>query len=168
MEGKLIHLVYLDQRSREEPKDEGNPVSQLLDENQWYEMLLIAQIGLGKRKVVYFPNIPSGTALQLQTTKVQIGPEMRERTDVVQGIILDLAWNVRSIPWLAVAGSRVYAHRFVLIETAIGKMVLDYQALQERLGEQISQVVPGGYLEWEPARLDILAILAKRDPRPGE
>jgi hypothetical protein len=62
----------------------------------------------------------------------------------------------------------LYAHRFVLIETAIGKIVLDYQALQERLGEQISQVAPGGYLEWEPARLDILAILAKRDPRPGE
>lgn len=47
-------------------------------------------------------------------------------------------------------------------------MVLDYQALQKRLGEQAYELVSGGYLEWEPARLDLLAIIEKREPKPGE
>jgi hypothetical protein len=66
------------------------------------------------------------------------------------------------VPYLAVAGPRVYTHRFVLVKTAIGKMVLSYAALQERLGEQVKALALGGYLEWEPSRLDILAIVAKR------
>lgn len=32
----------------------------------------------------------------------------------------------------------------------------------------IDHLVLGGYLEWEAARLDILAILAKREARSGE
>ena len=166
--GAKIRLLYSDLRLDAGEAEEDNPLSLLLDINQWYEMLLIAQIGLGERKVTYFPSMSPGTTLQLQTTEMMIVGEMRRLTDVVQGIILDLDWDVASVPWLAIAGSRIYTHRFVLVETAIGKMVVDYKALQERLGEQIRQLALGGYLEWGRARLDILAILAKRDPLPGE
>jgi hypothetical protein len=165
--GETIHLLYSDLRPEAGETDEDNPLTLLLEENQWYEMLLVVQIGLGKRKVTYLPSIPPGTQLQLQTTEVQprVGV-VRRRNDVVQGIILDLNWDVASVPYLAVAGSVVYTHRYVLIETAIGKMVVSYKALQDVLGEQVHQLAPGGYLEWERARMDILAIIAKREAEP--
>lgn len=161
--GATIHLLYSDLRPRGERAGEDNPLSLLLEVNQWYEMLLIAQIGLGTRSVSYLPSMPVTTGLELQTTEVQISGNVYRRTDVVQGIILDLHWDAASTPYLAVAGPRVYTHHFVLVETAIGKMVLSYKALQEHLGEQVHQLAPGGYLEWGPARLDILAIIAKHD-----
>lgn len=167
-DGATIHLLYSDLRPRGERHDESNPLSLLLDENQWYEMLLIAQIGLGTRSVTYAPSLPPATRLELQTTEAQISGNVYRRTNVVQGIILDLNWDVSSIQYLAVAGSVVFTRRLVLVETAIGKMVLSYKALEEHLGEQVHQLAPKGYLEWEPARLDILAILAKREAEPGE
>lgn len=94
--------------------------------------------------------------------------DRRKVNRIVQGIILDLNWDAASVQYLAVAGQKVYTHRFVLVETAIGKMVLSYNALNERLGEQVVQLAPGSYLEWEPSRLDLLAIIAKRDPVSGE
>lgn len=166
--GELIHLLYSDLRPRGERSEEDNPVSQLLDKNYWYEMLLLVQIGLGRRKVTYLPHIPPGTKLELQTIEVQTDGDLRRRNDVVQGIILDLNWDASSVQYLAVAGPVVYTRRFVLIETAIGKMVLSYKSLQDHFGEQVDQFVPGSYLEWERARLDILAIIAKRAPESGE
>ena len=166
--GETIHILYSDLRSRKEPQEEDNPVSQLLEANQWYEMLLIAQIGLGKdKKVTYTPNLPPGTRLELKCREVQVFSEVVKHNDVVQGIILDLNWDTTSMPYLATAGQRVHTHHFVLVETAIGQMVLSYPALQERLGEQVKALVPGGYLEWDPSRLDILAIIAKHPLKSG-
>lgn len=166
--GAIIHLLYSDLRPRGERTEEDNPLSLLLEENQWYEMLLIAQIGLGTRSVTYLPSPLPATKLELQATEVQISGKVYRRNDVVQGIILDLNWDASSMHYLAVAGPVVYTRRFVLVETAIGKMVVDYKALQEHLGEQVHQLALGGYLKWDPARLDILAILAKREAEPGE
>jgi hypothetical protein len=166
--GDTIHILYSDLRSREESREEDNPVSQLLEANQWYEMLLMVQIGLGKnKKVTYASSLPPGTRLELKCREVQVFSEVVKHNDVLQGIILDLNWNAASVPYLAVAGQRVYSHYFVLVQTAIGKMVLSYPALQERLGEQVKTLAPGGYLEWEPSRLDILAIIDKHPSRLG-
>jgi hypothetical protein len=160
--GETIRILYSDLRSRGEPREEDNPVSQLLEANQWYEMLLIAQIGLGKdKKVTYTPSLPPGTRLELKCREVQVFSEVVKHNDVLQGIILNPNWDATSVPYLAVAGQRVSTHRFVLVETAIGKIVLSYAALQQRLGEQVKALAPGGYLEWDPSRLDILAIIAK-------
>ncbi len=105
--------------------------------------------------------------MELKCREVQVFSEVVKHNDVLQGIILDLNWDTTSVPYLATAGQRVYTHHFVLVETAIGKMVLSYPALQERLGEQqVKALAPGGYLEWAPSRLDILAIIAKHPPRP--
>jgi hypothetical protein len=165
--GETIRLLYSDLRSRGEPREEDNPVSQLLEANQWYEMLLLAQIGLGKdKKVTYTPSLPPDTRLELKCREVQVFSEVVKHNDILQGIILDLNWDTTSVPYLAVAGQRVSTHHFVLVETAIGKMVLSHPALQERLGEQqVKALAPGGYLEWDPSRLDILAIIAKHPPR---
>ena len=165
--GKTIHILYAGMRSDEE--QEEDPLSRLLEVNKWYELLIIVQIGLGsEKKVTYSPALPPGTPFKLATTEIQVFSEVRKLNVVLQGIILDLAWNAASQSYLAVAGSRVYTHRFVLLETPIGKMVLSYQALQERLGDQAEHLTVGGYLQWEWSRLDLLAIVAKRDPMSGE
>jgi hypothetical protein len=166
--GETIRILYSDLRSREESREGNNPVSQILEANQWYELLLIVQIGLGKdKKVTYASSLPPGTRLELKCREVQVFSEVIKHNDVLQGIILDLNWNAVNVPYLAIAGQRVYSHHFVLVQTAIGKMVLSYPALQERLGEQVKTLAPGGYLEWEPSRLDILAIIAKHRGKKG-
>jgi hypothetical protein len=168
--GEKIHILYSDLRTEAERQEQGeDPLNLLLEVNQWYEFLLIAQIGMGEKKVTYAPTLPSGTKLELVRRKINIYSDVpRYTNNVVQGIILDLDWNTASQHYLASAEHRLHTLRFVLIETAIGKMVLHYQALQKRLGEQVSELAVGGYLEWERARLDLLAVIEKRDPRPGE
>ena len=167
--GETIRILYSDLRPDAGETEEDNPLSLLLEAGHWYELLLIAQIGLGRsNKIVFMPAPPPGSRLKLASTERRVAGEIRKSYRVTQGIILDLNWNATSQQYLAVAGPRVYTTRFVLVETAIGKMVLDYQALQRRLGGQAQELAVGGYLEWEPARLDLLAIIAKRELEPGE
>ncbi len=161
--GETIAILYSDLRPQEE-QEEDNPVSLLLEVDIWFEMLILVQIGLGDRKVAYSPALPVGTKLELASKETVVFGEVIRTKHVVQGIILDLNWDAAKQHYLAVAGLRVYTHHFVLIETAIGKMVLSYKALEEQLGEQVKQFAPGGYLEWEPARHDLLAIITKRKP----
>jgi hypothetical protein len=168
--GERIHIVYLKQRSRTKRiQEEDDSLSLLLEVQQWFELLLIVQVGsAGERNVTYSPHIPHGTRLELLYSEAQGYSEVIKRYDIQQGIILDLNWNASSQHYLAIAGPALYTRRFVLVETAIGKMVLSYKALQERLGEQVLALAPGGYLEWERSRLDLLAIIEKRAPKPGE
>lgn len=164
--GKTIRLLYADLRPRGGYKEE-NPLSLLLEENKWYELLLVAQIGLGERTITIAPTIPPGTEMELESVALPRFPTISFNW-VVQGIVLDPQWDAASQPYLAVNGPLVFTHRWVLIQTAVGKMVLRYSDLEKRLGDQARQLAPGAYLEWGPARLDILAIIAKRDPEPGE
>jgi hypothetical protein len=166
-DNETIRLFYHDLRSTKEWVEE-DPFDQLLESENWYELLIIAQVGLTvHNKIIYLPTIPPGSRLELAYREIKLSDRVVKDTKVVQGIILDLNWNAASVPYLAVAGQRVYSHHFVLVQTAIGKMVLSYPALQERLGEQVKALAPGGYLEWEPSRLDILAIIDKHPSRLG-
>lgn len=168
--GETIHIVYLKQRSKTKRiEGEEDALSLLLEVDQWFELLVIVQVGsAGERKVTYSPAIPEGKKLDLVYSETRMYSEVVKSYDVQQGIILDLDWDATSQHYIAIIGSTLYSRRFVLVETAIGKMVLSYKALQEQLGEQIEHLVVGGYLEWERSRLDLLAIIEKRDPQPGE
>jgi hypothetical protein len=168
--GETIHIVYLKKRSDAERREnEQDPLSLILDVDQWYELLLLVQLrSAGERNVTYAPTLPSGKKLDLVYSEALIYSEVVKRYDVQQGIILDLDWDMASQQYLAIAGRVLYTRRFVLVETAIGKMVLSYKALQDQLEDQIEQLAVGGYLEWGRSRLDLLAIIEKRDPRPGE
>lgn len=166
--GEKIHTLFVDLRPDAETAEEENPVSALLEVDQWYELLLIIQIGVGRKKVTYLPSVPPGTRWELQPREYQSSSKVFTSNRVLQGIVLDMNWDAASQHYLAVVGPMVYTNHFVLVDTPIGKMVLSYKALEERLGGQIEQVVPGGYLEWDPSRLDILAIVAKGTPESGD
>ncbi|GCE10676.1 hypothetical protein [Tengunoibacter tsumagoiensis] len=159
--GETIRTLFVDLRPDAENEEEENPVSALLENHQWYELLLIVQLELGRnKKVMYSPEVPFGKKWELKASSNGSASK-----SVLQGIILDLNWDASSQSYLAVAGPSVDNQSFVLIETPVGKMVLSQKALEKRLGEQAKNLVPGGYLEWEPARLDILAVIAKRSPQ---
>jgi hypothetical protein len=163
---ETVRLFYTDLRPMEE-RQTDDPFDRLLESEKWYELLIIVHAGrTAHNKVTYSPSIPPGTKLELMPEKFQVADRAVTDHRIVQGIILDLHWNAASASYLAIASPRIYTRRFVLVETVIGKVVLDYQVLREKLGEQVDQFVPGGYLEWQPARQDILAILAKGDPMP--
>ena len=166
--GKLIPILYDDIRTDEERSEEAdNAVISLLEKDKWFEFLLIARIN--RKKVIYYSQMPANKKLELTAKEIPGSLGERKFYNMTQGIILDLDWDAASQPFLAVGGSVVYTRRYVLVETAMGKIVLSYKVLEERLGEDvITQLQPGGYLEWERARLDILAIIDKRDSEPGE
>src|SRR5579884_338408 len=85
--GETIRLLYEDLRSRGDYAEE-NPVSLLLEENKWYELLLLVQIGLGERTITFAPGLPPGTALELKSLALPRFPERRFNW-VLQGVVLD-------------------------------------------------------------------------------
>jgi hypothetical protein len=163
--GQTIRLLYADLRRGDElEEEEEDPVSALLEADDYYELLLIVQLGLGNHHIVYKEEVPDNTVLEIKPFVYESEGETHYTSKITQGIILDLKWDAASIPYLAVGGQKVFTHHFVLLETAIGKVVASYPALQKALGEQVQHLAVGGYLEWTPARLDILAIIDRKPP----
>jgi hypothetical protein len=48
--------------------------------------------------------------------------------------------------------------RWTLVETSIGPLVLLWDTIDRVLGS----IKPGGFLQWEPARLDLLAVVSEQ------
>jgi hypothetical protein len=65
---------------------------------------------------------------------------------IVQGRVVDVDW-------------RRAEERYVLLETAIGRVVLSPRALEAEARESARELVPGTWLAWRPWRLDLLAVL---------
>ena len=142
--------------SRHEPKTDEQ-ISSQLTVGASYEMLIIVRT----RHPAYMPANPSGEAFELVDWEVQEGKTTPQRICVLQGKVLDPFWQAASQKYLAVVTPKIYANRYVLLETAIGTIVASYNMLEEDLGEQAKEIAVGGYLTWEPSRLDLLAILHK-------
>lgn len=162
--GQTIRLLYYNLGSRGGYKKEPL-LSLLLEENKWYELLLLVHIGIRVGTITLAPAVPPGTEMELKSLALLPRFPTIRHNWVLQGIVLDTQWDAASQSYLAFNGPVVFTHHWVLIQTAIGKMVLSYRDLKKGLGEQAEHLAPGTYLEWSPARLDILAII---DPEPGE
>jgi hypothetical protein len=166
--GQIIPVFYA------HPKGEFNdpdPISELLEPETSigaiYEFVII--IGV-LRSITYSPVIPDGPSFDLVTTEIKSGQSVIKRNDLIRGKVLDPSWDLANLHYQAITTPRMYEQRYVLLETGIGNVVISHKALQAEEEEAglIERVVAGGYLEWKQGRMDILAIIAKREAKPGE
>jgi hypothetical protein len=82
-------------------------------------------------------------------------------SNIIQGKIIDLRWTIAALPEeqrqvLADLQNETY----LLLETAIGHLIINHENLSASLEGQIEQLVPGEHIIWEPTRLELLAILS--------
>ena len=92
------------------------------------------------------------------TSPTDVNVSLMEHNDIVRGIVLDSSWQVPAQDYSRMTENfqkRVY----LLLETAIGQVLMSRRTLERYAQEPIEHVETGGYLEWEPSRLDLLAIL---------
>ncbi len=152
--GQIIPVFY------DCPRDvelENDQISAQLDIGTSYEMLIIVRIN----HVKYTPTVPPDVSFELAPKEFRIGQTVVTRNDILGGKVLDPFWNIARQEYLAVATPKIYERHYVFVETAIGNVIINYKTLEEDLGEQAKEIATGGYLTWEPSRLDLLAILRK-------
>ena len=152
--GQVIPIFYDCPRDIEPANDQ---ISALLETGVPYEMLLIVR----GHHVKYTPIIAPEVPFELVTVESGTGATAVKVNVILQGKVLDSFWNVASQKYLAVSTPKIYERHYVLLQTAIGNVVVNYKLLEEDLGEQAKEIAAGGYLTWEPSRLDLLAILHK-------
>jgi hypothetical protein len=163
--GQIIPLFYSNPRE----EDEDDPMSEQLQPetalNAFYELLIVINI---LRHVTYYPITPVDITFDLVTEEISTSGTTVKRNDLLRGKIIDSSWDAASLHYEAIATPKLYEQRYVLLETGVGSLVVSHKTLQEELDIPLEQIVPGGYLEWKIGRLDLLAIIAKRAPEPGE
>jgi hypothetical protein len=149
--------------NEEEEETANDPMSDLLEVGGTYELLTVMQV----RHLTFQPSVPPGTIFKVETNVIERAGSIIKFDEVRQGKVLDPSWNVASQEYLAISlHATIYQKRYVLLETAIGKLLVNYRDIQSELGEQGKQVTVGSYLQWQNAELILLAIIEKHAPKP--
>jgi hypothetical protein len=162
--GHVFPLNYDNERDTSKTLNDGeeemanDPISDLLEVGTAYELLTVLEL----RHLVYSPTVPLGAIFKVKTKVIQRKRSVTKRDEIQQGKVLDPDWNVASLDYLAVSRhANIYKKRYVLLETAIGKVLINYRDIQFELGEQGKHLASGSYLEWQNSGLILLAIIAK-------
>jgi hypothetical protein len=113
--------------------------------------------------VTYFSTVPPGTVFGTVTQEFQVGGEVFHQTKITQGKVIDPFWDATQHTFQAVVSPRVYKQVYVLVETAIGNVLVSRDDIASDLGEQMQQLAVGGYLEWEQGRIDLWALLSEAE-----
>ncbi|MDQ2903621.1 MAG: hypothetical protein M3Y81_08720 [Chloroflexota bacterium] len=159
-DGETLFLFY------EQPWEIKNPeefdtFDALLESGKYYELLIIVRV---LRSITYSPTVPPGTSFKLV-------PKEREgfkHNELLQGTVLDPSWDAAHLRYQAIVTSKIYNQRYVLLETSVGNVVISHAALQKVSQLPLEDIAIGGYMEWSPSRLDVLAIIEKRETPPPD
>lgn len=168
--GVAPEVLVLATESKDVTRPDPGPLAAQMTVNASYHLLLMVNT-LNPR---YFPEMPTQGTLEVEYRQKQyIGAHQRESFTcayILDGKVLDPDWDAASQQYEAITDlSWFYRERYVLLETAIGHVVVSHDQLERSLGvQQVAQMRTGGYLEWSPSRMTLLAILAKHDLVPGE
>ncbi len=115
------------------------------------------------RHTRYFPAVAPETSLHVvREESLAKDGGVRSLDHVTQGQVLDPCWDTTTQTYLAAYASRFGEGDLILLETAIGKVVVSRAHIEpdlQKQGEQLAQIAVGGYLEWTSSRLDLLALL---------
>lgn len=160
--GETVFLFY--QESQEAiKKGEDDQIDALLESGKFYDLLIAVRV----RNVTYAPTIPPGTAFKLVPKEGKGPTGVYQYNELRQGKVIDLSWKANKLQYQAIADSSIYEQQYILLETAIGNVVVRYKELQKNSHIPIEDIVVGSYLEWALSRLDVLAIIEKRDTIPS-
>lgn len=142
------------------PRGSNTPLSAQWTVGTEYHVLLRVRV----ERITYLPEVPAGTVFSTMTEEFQTGGKVLRQTNINQGKVLDPFWDATEHTFQAVASQRVYKQVYVLVETAIGNVLVSRDDIASDLGVQMQQLAAGGYLQWEPGRIDLWALL----PGAGE
>lgn len=155
--GETLFLFY--QRPRELRDTEEDALDALFESGKFYELLVTVRA----RQMTYSPTILPGTRFELVVREEQGPMGVVTHHEVLRGTVLDPTWDAARQPYQAIATPRLYEQRYVLLETAVGNVVISHGTLQRALPLSPEDLTIGGYLEWPPSRFDVLAIIEKRE-----
>ncbi len=162
-DGETLFLFYLPPREMRNP-EEIDPLDVLLETGKYYEFLIIVRV----RGINYSPTIPPGTSFKL-VPKERVGlTGIFKHNELLQGTVLDPSWEAAHLRYQAMATPTIYNQRYVLLETSVGNVVISHAALQKVSHLPLEEIAIGGYMEWPHSRLDVLAIIEKRETPPAD
>jgi hypothetical protein len=134
-------------------------ISSDLEVGQTYDMILIIAV---PRTIHYLPSPPPNTdleAIEHEVVESRATPgTFLERTYVVRGTVLDPSWQAPQLEYRCMVPD-FYDYEAVLVQTAIGRILLSRTSIEDNMEGLTEQVTLGGYLEWERSRLDLMAVL---------
>ena len=160
--GETLFLFYQQPREARK-KGEDDQLDALLESGKFYELLILIRV----RHVTYAPTIPPGTTFKLIPKEGKGPTGVYQYNELRQGKVIDLSWKANKLQYQAIAESSIYEHQYILLETAIGNVVVRHKEFQKNSHIPIEDITIGSYLEWAPSRLDVLAIIEKRDTIPS-
>ena len=111
---------------------------------QMYDLVLIVAVPW---EIRYLPSPPP-----------HIDLKALEQNYVVRGVVLDPYWQATERRYRYMTAG-FYKRVSVLLETAIGRLLVSRRNLEKDMQGPAEQVATGGYLEWMESRLDLLAVL---------
>ncbi|MDQ2715629.1 MAG: hypothetical protein M3Z08_12035 [Chloroflexota bacterium] len=158
-DGETLFLFYLQPREMRNP-EEIDLLDALLESGKYYEFLIVVRV----QGITYSPTVPPGTSFKL-VPKEQEGFKHNE---LLQGTVLDPSWDASHLRYQAIATPMIYNPRYVLLETSVGKVVISHTALRKVSHLPLEDIAIGGYMEWPHSRLDVLAIIEKRETAPPD
>jgi hypothetical protein len=141
------------------------PISTQLSLGTTYNLLLMVRA----RHVKYWLVVPPDSTMKVVTEQrvipilneeeMIVGENVVEQHNVVQGKVLDPHWEASKYTYQVVSSPKLYERDYVLLNTAIGNLVVSRQYIEPDLGEQAEHIAVDGYMEWRPSRIDLLAVL---------
>ncbi|HEU5380952.1 MAG TPA: hypothetical protein VFV38_36475 [Ktedonobacteraceae bacterium] len=146
------------------PRGSSAPLSAQWAIGMKYHLLLKVRA----EHITYHSTFPAGTVLETVTEEFQAGGKVFRQMNIAQGRILDPFWDATQHSFQAVASSQIYKQFYVLVETAIGNILISRDDIASELGEQAQQLSAGGYLKWEPGRIDLWALLPAEPAAMGQ
>jgi len=162
-DGETLFLFYLQPREMRNP-EEIDLLDALLESGKYYEFLIVVRV----RGITYSPTVPPGTSFKL-VPKERVGlTGIFKHNELLQGIVLDPSWDASHLRYQAIATPMIYNPRYVLLETSVGKVVISHTALRKVSQLPLEDIAIGGYMEWPHSRLDVLAIIEKRETPPPD
>lgn len=134
-------------------------VSTDLEVGQTYDMILVVAV---PQEIRYLPEPPADVDLrtvdhEVVESRVTKGT-LLEYTYVVRGTVLDPSWLAPQHAYRC-AVPDLYDYTSVLLQTAVGRVLINSLNVEEDMKGPVEQVTAEGYMEWERSRLDLLAVL---------
>jgi len=134
-------------------------ISTDLEVGQTYNMILVVAVPDTIRYLSAPPENVDLESIDREVVELRGSEgEFVEYTYVVRGTVLEPSWQ---------APQRVYRcmvpyfpeFAAVLVQTAIGRVLINHLDIEEDMEGSLEQIKVGGYLEWEHSRLSLLAVL---------
>ena len=134
-------------------------ISTDLEVGQTYNMILVVAVPDTIRYLSAPPENVDLESIDREVVELRGSEgEFVEYTYVVRGTVLEPSWQAPQRAYRCMVPD-FYDYEAVLVQTAIGRILLSCTSIEDNMEGLAEQITSGGYLEWERSRLDLMAVL---------